>query len=65
MSNIKALEFIKQVKQEASKIVYPEKRDALITSAVVVFVVIMLSLFFIAIDAIIFKVIQIILNIGG
>lgn len=65
MSNLKIVEFIRQVKQEAAKIVYPERKDTLVTSAVVFVAVLAMSLFFLLVDTIIYKTINFILNIGG
>ena len=56
-------QFVRQVRQELQKVTWPEKRDTLISSAVVIFMIILFSLFFLLTDQIwsfsIKKIIQI------
>ena len=55
--------FVRQVRQELQKVTWPEKRDTFISSAIVILLIILFSLFFLLTDQIwsysIKKVIQI------
>ena len=56
-------QFVRQVRQELQKVTWPEKKDTLISSAIVIFLIILFSLFFLLTDQIwsfsIKKIIQI------
>ena len=56
-------QFVRQVRQELQKVTWPEKRDTFISAAVVIFLIILFSLFFLLTDQIwsfsIKKIIQI------
>ena len=56
-------QFVRQVRQEIQKVTWPEKKDTLISSAIVIFLIILFSLFFLLTDQIwsfsIKKIIQI------
>ena len=45
-------QFVRQVRQEMQKITWPEKRDTFISSAIVIVLVILFSLFFLVTDQI-------------
>lgn len=63
--NIKKFyKFYSEVMQEAKKIVWPERKDVLVTFLVVVLVIILCSLFFLFFDYIIHHIILFLLNIG-
>ena len=55
--------FIRQVRQELQKVTWPEKRDTFLSSAIVILLIILFSLFFLLTDQIwsfsIKKIIQI------
>jgi preprotein translocase subunit SecE len=44
--------FVRQVRQELSKVTWPEKRDTFISSAIVILLIIIFSLFFLLTDQI-------------
>ena len=56
-------QFVRQVRQEMQKVTWPERRDTLISSAIVILLIILFSLFFLLTDQIwsfsIKKIIQI------
>ena len=56
-------QFVRQVRQEILKVTWPEKKDTLISSAIVIILIILFSLFFLLTDQIwsfsIKKIIQI------
>ncbi|MBX9759840.1 MAG: preprotein translocase subunit SecE [Beijerinckiaceae bacterium] len=43
-------EFIQQVRSEASKVTWPTRRETLITTGLVILMVIVASIFFVAVD---------------
>ena len=45
-------EFIQQVRAEAAKVIWPTRRETLITTGMVMLMVVFASLFFIAVDAV-------------
>ncbi len=53
MKNFKPSKFINEVKQEGQKIVWPSRKETLITTAMVFVMVIIFSLFFLLVDNII------------
>jgi len=56
-------QFVRQVRQELLKVTWPEKKDTLVSSAIVIILIILFSLFFLLTDQIwsfsIKKIIQI------
>jgi preprotein translocase subunit SecE len=45
-------QFVRQVRQEIQKVTWPEKKDTFISSAIVIILVILFSLFFLVTDQI-------------
>ena len=45
-------QFVRQVRQEMQKVIWPEKKDTFISSAIVIILVILFSLFFLVTDQI-------------
>ena len=45
-------QFVRQVRQEIQKVIWPEKKDTFISSAIVIILVILFSLFFLVTDQI-------------
>jgi preprotein translocase subunit SecE len=45
-------QFVRQVRQEMQKVTWPEKKDTFISSAIVIILVILFSLFFLVTDQI-------------
>ncbi len=58
------LQFIEEVRQEATKVTWPTRRETLITTGLVIAMVILASLFFLAVDEILQLVVRFILNVG-
>jgi preprotein translocase subunit SecE len=46
------LEFLQQVRAEGAKVTWPTRRETLITTALVIAMVIIASIFFVSVDAI-------------
>ena len=63
MKDFNPTNFIKEVKQEGRKIVWPTRKETLITTAMVFVMVIIFSLFFLLVDNIISWFIRLILGI--
>ena len=62
MKDIKPLKFLQEVKQEGRKIVWPTRKETLITTAMVFLMVIIFSLFFLLVDNIISWLVKTILG---
>ncbi|MEJ0052813.1 MAG: preprotein translocase subunit SecE [Methylovirgula sp.] len=58
------LQFIQEVRQEAGKVTWPTRRETLITTGLVITMVILASLFFLAVDEILQLVVRFVLNVG-
>ncbi|MEI9917159.1 MAG: preprotein translocase subunit SecE [Methylovirgula sp.] len=58
------LQFIQEVRQEATKVTWPTRRETLITTGLVITMVILASLFFLAVDEILQLVVRFVLNVG-
>ncbi len=58
-------QFVRQVRQEMQKVTWPEKKDTFISSAIVIILVIIFSLFFLVTDQIWSKGLQWIIEKGS
>jgi preprotein translocase subunit SecE len=57
-------EFIQQVRAEGAKVFWPSRRETMITTGLVLLMVVLASLFFLAVDEILHFVIGFVLGIG-
>ena len=57
-------EFLQAVRAEAAKITWPTRRETLITTALVFVMVVIASLFFLAVDAILQMIVRLVLGLG-
>jgi preprotein translocase subunit SecE len=57
-------EFIQQVRAEGAKVVWPTRRETLITTGLVLLMVVLASLFFVAVDEILHFLVGFALGIG-
>jgi len=62
---INPAQFVRQVRQEMQKVTWPEKKDTFISSAIVIILVILFSLFFLLTDQIWSKGLQWIIEKGS
>ena len=62
MRNLKPLKFLNEVKQEGKKIVWPTRKETLITTAMVFVMVVIFSIFFLLVDNIISWLIKFLLG---
>jgi preprotein translocase subunit SecE len=58
------LEFLQEVRQEADKVTWPTRRETLVTTALVIVMVILASLFFLAVDQVLRLMVHLILSLG-
>ena len=59
------VEFFRQVRQEVAKVTWPTRKETGITTAMVFAMVVMASLFFLAVDSILSTAITSLLGFGG
>ncbi|QIG51511.1 preprotein translocase subunit SecE [Nordella sp. HKS 07] len=52
MAKTNPLEFLQEVRQEAKKITWPSRRETMITTVMVLIMVVLASVFFLVVDAI-------------
>ena len=57
-------EFLQQVRAEASKVTWPTRRETLISTALVLLMVVVASIFFVSVDWSIKNILGLILTIG-
>jgi preprotein translocase subunit SecE len=65
MAKTNPLQFIQQVRSEASKIVWPTRRETMLTTAMVFFMSILFATFFFLVDQIIRYGLELILHVAG
>ncbi len=57
-------EFIQQVRAEAAKVVWPTRRETLITTGLVLALVVLTSLFFVVVDQVLRQFVSLVLGFG-
>jgi len=65
MAKTSPAQFIREVRQEASKVTWPTRKETGITTAMVFIMVVLAALFFFFVDTVVAKLIQLILGVGG
>lgn len=58
-------EFVRQVRQEFSKVTWPTKKEAGVTTIMVFIMVFIMSLFFVGVDQVLSWFVGLILGLGG
>jgi preprotein translocase subunit SecE len=61
---VNPLQFLQEVRQEASKVTWPSRRETLITTALVLLMVVLAALFFLAVDQVLRLMVHLILSLG-
>ena len=61
---VNPLQFLQEVRQEATKVTWPTRRETLITTGLVILMVILVSLFFLAVDQALRLLVHLILSLG-
>ncbi len=57
-------QFIQEVRAEATKVTWPSRKETMITTGMVLLMVLVSSLFFVAVDQILLFIINLVLNFG-
>ena len=65
MARTSPAQFVREVRQELSKVTWPTRKELIVTTATVFAMAIAAALFFFVVDQIIAWVVQLILGIGG
>jgi len=65
MSQVNAAKFIREVRQEMSKVTWPTRKETLVSTAMVLFLVVLSAMFFWFVDSIISAVVRAILGLGA
>ncbi|MGH6817684.1 MAG: preprotein translocase subunit SecE [Methylovirgula sp.] len=61
---VNPLEFLQEVRQETQKVTWPTRRETLTTTALVIVMVILTSLFFLAVDEVLRLMVHLIMSLG-
>ena len=62
MAKVTPGEFIRQVRTEASKVVWPTRRETLMTAVMVLFMTSLLAIFFLGVDSVFSTIVQFLLK---
>jgi preprotein translocase subunit SecE len=65
MAKINPGQFIREVRQEASKVTWPTRKETGVTSAMVFLMVFLAAIFFLAVDQLLAVGIRLVLGLGG
>lgn len=65
MAKISPIEFIRQVRQEASKVTWPTRKETVVTTILVFVMVVICATFFLVIDRILAWGVSLILGMGA
>jgi preprotein translocase subunit SecE len=57
-------EFIQQVRAEAAKVVWPTRRETMVTTGLVLLLVVFVSVFFLVVDQVLREVVSLVLGFG-
>ncbi len=65
MARLNPVEFLREVRQEATKVTWPTRKEVWITTLMVLVMVVIASLFFTAADLVIAQIVNFVLRLGG
>jgi preprotein translocase subunit SecE len=65
MAKTSPAQFIRQVRQEVSKVTWPSRKETGITTAMVFVMVTLASIFLMTVDIIFAELVQLVLQVGG
>lgn len=65
MANTSPAEFVRQIRQEVSKVVWPTRKEAMVTTIMVFIMAAVMSIFFLGVDRLWAFVIQLLLGLGA
>ncbi len=65
MAKISPAEFVRQVRQETSKVTWPSRKETGITTVMVFIMVTLAAIFFLLVDLALSNIVRLLLNLGG
>ena len=65
MAKTNVAEFVRQVRQEASKVTWPTRKETTVTTGMVFLMVFIAAIFFLLVDLVLSNIVQVILGFGG
>lgn len=65
MAKTSPIEFVRQVRQETAKIVWPTRRETVMTAVMVLIMTSLLGIFFIAVDSVFDLIVNFLLSLAG
>jgi len=65
MAKTSPAQFIRQVRQEVTKVTWPSRRETMLSTVTVFGMVVVIALFFFVIDQILGELVQLVLGLGG
>ena len=64
MTKVKPIEFLRQVRQEVSKVTWPSRRETIMSTIMVIIMVVFMALFFLMVDQVLSMGVRAILGLG-
>lgn len=64
MAKINPGSFVREVRQEMSKVTWPTRRETMVTTIMVLIMTALLSLFFLGVDQVLGRIVQFLLDLG-
>ena len=64
MAKTSPLEFMRQVRQETSKIVWPSRRETIMTGVMVLIMTTLLGIFFVGVDKVFATIVKLLLSLA-
>lgn len=65
MAKTSPAEFVKQVRQETSKVTWPTRRETMVTTIMVLIMSVVAAIFFLLADLVLSNLVQLVLGLGG
>ena len=65
MAKTKPIEFLRQVRQELGKVTFPSRKETTISTIMVLIMVVIMAVFFLAVDQVLSLGISAVLGLGG
>ncbi len=65
MAKTSPAEFVKQVRQEASKVTWPTRRETMVTTIMVLIMSVVAAIFFLLADLVLSNIVQLVLGLGS
>ncbi len=65
MAKVSPIEFARQVRQEVSKVIWPTRKETVVTTGMVFLMIFMMAIFFYLADQVIAVAVRAILGFGG